>query len=72
MTRLTKAARRDLLAAHAAGGVALGLCYGPYCQLLDAGLAVEVNPPNAPNGYAILLTVEGHEQAERIHSEARS
>jgi hypothetical protein len=68
MTRLTKAARRDLLAAHAAGGDALGLCSGPYCQLL----AVEVNPPNAPNGYAIRLTVEGHEQAERIHSEARS
>lgn len=61
---LTKTAIRDLRAAHDHGGVALGLRWGPFSQLVEAGLAVEVWPPNAPNGWAIRLTAEGHERAE--------
>lgn len=66
VVKLTKAAARDLRLAHEQGGVALGLCYGPFKQLTDAGLAVQVTPPNAPNGYAVRLTAEGHELADSL------
>lgn len=60
---LTKAAKRDLLIL--AEGKIPGLCYGPYRQLIDNGLATQ-SRTWAGIRYDLILTEKGRRVAEAI------
>lgn len=63
---ITRAARRDLLAAHANGGHLEGMCYGPAKSLSDHGLLAGMESPANASGYTIVLSPSGLALAEHL------
>jgi len=66
--KLTKAAQRDLLIL--AEGRIPGLCYGPYRQLIDNGLAKQ-SSAWAGIRYDLILTEKGRRVAEQIKAKTK-